>query len=39
MGTGPGDRFAVSADLGNVLQAHGPGVYELNVFGILDCGM
>ena len=31
-----GDRFAVSADLGDVLEAHGPGVYELNVSGVLD---
>ncbi len=31
-----GDRFAVSADLGDVLEAHGPGVYEMNVFGVLD---
>ena len=31
-----GNRFAISADLGGVLEAHGPGVYELNIFGILD---
>ena len=31
-----GDRFAVSADLGDVLETHGPGVYKVNVFGVLD---
>ena len=31
-----GDRFAISADLGDVLETHGPGVYEVNVFGVLD---
>ncbi len=31
-----GDRFAISADLGGVLEAHGSGVYEVNVFGVLD---
>ena len=31
-----GNRFAVSADLGDVLEAHGPGVYQVVVFGILD---
>ena len=31
-----GDLFAVSADLGDVLEAHGPGVYEMNVWGIMD---
>ena len=31
-----GDRFAISADLGDVLETHGPGVYEVTVFGVLD---
>ena len=31
-----GDRFAVSADLGDVLETHGPGVYQVTVFGVLD---
>ena len=31
-----GDRFAVSADLGDVLEAHGPGVYQVVLFGVLD---
>ena len=31
-----GDRFAISADLGDVLETHEPGVYEVNVFGVLD---
>ena len=31
-----GDRFAISADLGDVLETHGPGVYEVAVFGVLD---
>ena len=31
-----GGRFAISADLGDVLETHGPGVYEVNVFGVLD---
>ena len=31
-----GDRFAVTADLGDVLEAHGPGVYQVTVFGVLD---
>jgi len=31
-----GDRFAVSADLGDVLEAHGPGAYQVVLFGVLD---
>ena len=31
-----GDRFAVKADLGDVLEAQGPGVYQVNLFGVLD---
>ena len=34
-----GDRFAVSADLGDVLEAHGPGVYQMVLFGVLDGGV
>ena len=34
-----GDRFAVSADLGDVLEAHGPGVYQVVLFGVLDGGV
>ena len=31
-----GDRFAVTADLGDVLETHGSGVYQVTVFGVLD---
>ena len=34
-----GDRFAVSADLGDVLESHGPGVYQVVLFGVLDGGV
>ncbi len=30
-----GDRFAISADLRSVLETHGPGVYEVNVYAVL----
>ena len=31
-----GDRFAISADIGDVLDAYGPGVYTMTLFGVLD---
>jgi len=31
-----GDSFAISADVGAVLETHGPGVYDVVVFGVLD---
>ena len=31
-----GDRFAVSADLGGVLEAHGAGVYQVVLWGVLE---
>ena len=31
-----GDTFAISADMGNVLELHGPGVYGINLFGVLN---
>ena len=31
-----GDRFAVSADLGGVLETHGSGVYQVVLWGVLD---
>lgn len=31
-----GDQFAITADIGDMLQTHGPGVYEILLWGILD---
>ena len=31
-----GDRFSLSADIGNILKTHGPGVYTVAVWGQLD---
>ena len=31
-----GDRFSLSADIGDILKTHGPGVYEVAVWGHLD---
>ena len=31
-----GDKFDISADIGRVLESHGPGLYQVNLFGILD---
>ena len=31
-----GDRFNIRADLGDILQAQGPGVYQINVYGLVD---
>ena len=30
-----GDRFAISADMGRVLETEGPGVYEVIIFGVV----
>ena len=30
------DRFAIRADLRVVLETHGAGVYQINLFGVLD---
>ena len=29
-------EFVIAADLGQVLNIHGPGVYEVNIFGVVD---
>ena len=31
-----GDRFHISADLSDVLQTQGPGVYQVNLYGLVD---
>ena len=31
-----GDEFTISADLGEVLETHGPGVYHVDIFGVLE---
>ena len=31
-----GDRFGIEADLSRVIADEGPGVYEVNIFGILN---
>ena len=30
------DRFTINADLGEVLETHGPGVYLVDIFGVLE---
>ena len=31
-----GEEFTISADIGDVLEVHGPGLYQVNLFGVLD---
>ena len=31
-----GDEFAIKADLGEVLETHGPGVYQVNLYGMVN---
>ena len=30
------NRFTVSADLGEVLEVHGPGIYHVDIFGVVE---